>query len=80
MCSLTTLVPVTSVDNGYPLHVKIAEGNPIYGFVQCEALRALDLGAQKSEGSVQVVGAIDDDTLARILATVLVVLGVEEIA
>ena len=79
MCSLTTMIPVTSVDNGYPLHVKIAEGNPIYGFAQCEAVRAIDLEAREREGAVQVVGALDDDTLARILATVLVVLGIEEL-
>ena len=44
MSALTLLAPVTSVDNGYPLHVRIADDNPVYGFVQCEALRAVDLG------------------------------------
>lgn len=79
MCSLTLLAPVTSKDNGYPLHVRIAEGNPIYGFVQCEAIRAMDLGVRESEGAVEVVGSLDDNTMATILATVLVVLGVESI-
>lgn len=79
MCALTLLAPVTSADNRYPLHVPIAEGNPIYGFVQCEALRSVDLGARERENAVEVVGSIDDDTLARVLATVLVVMGVEEL-
>ena len=79
MSALTVLVPVTSTDNGYPLHVRLAEGNPIYGFAQCEALRAMDLGAREAHGAVEVVGAVDDATLASILARVLVVLGVEEI-
>ena len=79
MSALTVLVPVTSTDNGYPLHVRLAEGNPIYGFAQCEARRAMDLGAREAHGAVEVVGAVDDATLASILARVLVVLGVEEI-
>ncbi|MDO4289979.1 MAG: type II toxin-antitoxin system PemK/MazF family toxin [Eggerthellaceae bacterium] len=79
MCALTLLVPVTSFDNGYPLHIKIAEGNPICGFVQCEAMRAMDLGMREAEGAVELVGALDDDTLAKVMATVLVVLGLEEI-
>lgn len=79
MCSLTLMAPITSVDNGYPLHVRMSEGNPINGFVQCEALRSMDLGVREQEGAVEVVGAVDDDTLARVMATVLVVLGLEEI-
>lgn len=79
MCSLTLLAPVTSVDNGYPLHVSIAEGNPVYGFVQCEAMRSVDLGARERENAVEVVGALDDATLSRVLATALVVMGVEEL-
>ena len=79
MCSLTTLVPVTSTDNGYPLHVPIATGNPIYGFVQCEALRAMDLGVREQQGAVERVGELDDETLAQVLARILVVLGVEQL-
>ncbi len=41
---LTLLAPVISVGDGHPLHVRIADDNPVYGFVQCEALRAVDLG------------------------------------
>ena len=76
-CSLTALVPVTSTDNGYPLHVPIAEGNPIYGFVQCEAIRSMDLGVREQEGSAKVIGSLDDDTLAEVLARVLVLLGMD---
>lgn len=79
MCALTLMAPITSVDNGYPLHVRLAEGNPVEGFVQCEALRAMDLGTREAEGAVEFVGALDDATLARVMATVLVVLGLEEV-
>lgn len=79
MSSLTILAPVTSSDNRYPLHVSIAEGNPIYGFVQCEAIRAMDLGAREQQGSVEIVGSLDDETMAEVMARILVVLGVERI-
>ncbi len=77
--ALTTLVPITSTDNGYPLHVKIAEGNPVYGFVQCEAIRAVDLGVRERENAIEIVGSLDDQTLAEVMARILVVLGVEPI-
>ena len=77
-CALTLMAPVTSVDNGYSLHVKIADGNAIRGFVQCEAVRAMDLGVREAEGAAEVVGALDDETLAQVMAVVLVVLGLEE--
>lgn len=77
MCALTTLVPITSTDNGYPFHVPIAEGNAIDGFVQCEGIRAIDLETRAAQGRVERVGALDDETLSRVLATVLVVLGLD---
>ncbi len=79
MSALTLLAPITSKDNGYPLHIPIAEGNEVFGFVQCEAMRAMDLNAREREGAVEAVGALDDQTLAKVLATALVVLGIETI-
>ena len=55
----------------------IASGNPVYGFVQYEALRAMDLRACEDEGAIEAMGALDDNTLARVMAYVLVVLGVK---
>ena len=73
--SLTYLVPVTSTDNGHPFHVAIRPGNPIGGFAQCEALRAVDLGAREAEGAAEVAGAVDDETLGDILDIVQIILG-----
>lgn len=78
-CALTLIAPVTSTDNRYPLHVPIADGNLIFGFVQCEAIRAVDLGVREREGALERVGSLDDETLAHVLAIVLVVLGVEDL-
>lgn len=77
VCSLTVLAPITSRDNGYPLHVPIAEGNDVYGFVQCEALRAMDLEVREREGSAEVVTRLDDVTMSEVLARVAVVLGLD---
>lgn len=77
MCSLTVLAPITSRDNGYPLHVPIAEGNDVYGFVQCEALRAMDLDVREREGSAEVETRLDDVTMSEVLARVAVVLGLD---
>lgn len=77
MCSLTTVAPITSRGDGYPLHVPIAEGNDVRGFVQCEALRAMDLGVREREGSAEVVCRLDDATMADVMARVAVVLGLD---
>lgn len=75
MSSLVVVAPVTSRDNGYPLHVRINDDNPVHGFAQCEAIRAMDYYTREAAGCAEVIGALDDDTVARILATVDVVLG-----
>ena len=80
MSSLTLLAPITSRDNGYPLHVRIEDDNDVHGFVQCEAIRAIDLDAREQENSVEVVGALDDATLGNVLAYVLMILGVEDLS
>lgn len=76
-CSLTVVAPVTSRDNGYPLHVRIADGNEIYGFVQCEGIRAMDLDVREREGAAEIVGQIDDTTMADVLAMVKIVCGLD---
>lgn len=77
-CSLTSVLPITSRDNGYPLHAKIAPGNCIEGFVQCEAIRAMDLGARAEENSIRHEGSLDDKTLSTVLAYLKVALGLDD--
>ncbi|MCL2528758.1 MAG: type II toxin-antitoxin system PemK/MazF family toxin [Coriobacteriia bacterium] len=73
LTNLTLLAPITSTDNRFPLHVPIKLGNAVEGFVQCEALRALDLQSRKG---TKRVGAVDDDTLSAVLEALGVVLGI----
>lgn len=77
MSALTLVVPVTSRDNGYPLHVEIEEGNPIYGFAQCEAIRAIDLTTRANSGKASIVGKVDDVTLSGVLGRVRVMCGLD---
>lgn len=78
MCALTLVAPVTSRNNHFPLHVPIAEGNVIHGFVQCEALRAIDLDSRERQGRATRVGELDDATMQRVMACVEVVTGLSE--
>ena len=77
MSALTLLAPVTSRDNHYPLHVAIGEGNPFTGFVQCEALRAMDLDVREQSGTAKRIGALDDTTMAHVMECVAVVTGLD---
>ncbi len=77
MSALTLVAPITSRDNHYPLHVKIADGNPVHGFVQCEALRAIDLDARESKGVAERIGALDDETMTHVMECVRVVTGLD---
>ena len=78
MCALTLVAPITSRDNGYPLHVPIAEGNEVHGFVQIEGLRSIDLGLHEQQGLLRTAGFLDDDTMARVMGCVAVFTGLDE--
>jgi len=73
MTNLTLLAPVTSRANGFPLHVPLPPSAPVTGFVQMEAMRALDLGSRMG---IEWVGAVDDATLSAILEVAGAVLGI----
>lgn len=75
MSSLTIVAPVTSINNKYPLHVPIKMGNPIHGFVQCEALRAMDLDIREATGNLEYLGSLDDVTMEEVMAHVAAVVG-----
>jgi len=62
--SLTVIAPITSIDNGYPLHVMVAEGNDVSGFVCVEQLRPMDLVKCRAER----LGAIDDTTMLAVMS------------
>lgn len=78
MCALTLVAPITSTDNGYPLHVRIADGNEVHGFVQVEGLRSLDLGWHAQQGCLKTAGSLDDDTMAKVMGRVASFTGLEE--
>lgn len=66
-CNLTFIVPVTSTDNGYPMHVpvtnvKLADGTTLNGFAAVEQTKSLDLNARNAEQ----VGTAPDELMSRI--------------
>ncbi len=72
-CNLTMVVPITSNDNRYPLHIDVGDvpaedgGAPIHGFAEAEQLKSLDLVARRAT----LVGRIGADGMDRILGLVL---------
>lgn len=74
-CALTLVAPITSRDNGYPLHVRISDLNEVSGFVQVEGLRSLDLAWHAARGLLKTAGSLDDDTMERVMGRVAVYCG-----
>lgn len=62
-CTLSWAVPITSADNGYPLHVELLDGNVVEGFAAVEEMRSLDLEGREA----MRVGTLDAITLSRVL-------------
>ena len=60
--SLVCVAPITSQDNGYPLHIPIrVDGNR--GFACIEQIRALDLNHR----GFSYVGAADDESMRTVM-------------
>lgn len=72
-CSLTMTVPITSVQNNYPLHIDVGlvpteDGSmPIRGFAEAEQLKSLDLEARHAVRA----GTIDNEGMDKLLSLVL---------
>ena len=72
-CNLTMVVPVTSTDSGYPLHLSVGvvpsedAGQPIKGYAEIEQLKSLDL---EYRNAVKV-GTIAADGMDRVLSMVM---------
>ncbi|PJM73467.1 PemK family transcriptional regulator [Bifidobacterium primatium] len=70
LCNLTMTCPITSRDNGYPLHLPvhpISTSHSIEGFVQTEQLKALDLKARNAE----IIGYVPDDEMKHVIEYVM---------
>ena len=47
--SMTMVCPITSTDNGFPLHFKLPDNLKIQGFIVSEQVRGLDLNARQAK-------------------------------
>ena len=62
--TLTVIAPITSIDNGFPLHIGIGDDNEIQGFVCVEQLRSMDLVKRKA----RQIGSLDDNTMIAVMS------------
>jgi len=69
--SLTAVCPITSTDNGYPLHVRI-DADDVHGFVCVEALRTLDLQSRRCER----VSVADATAMGEVLSLIGAIFGI----
>ena len=62
---LAAVCPITTTDNGFPMHVPVAVSDgTVHGFVQCEHTRTLDLAAR----GATYAGHMAEEPLQKILA------------
>lgn len=67
--SMTVVCPITSRNNGFPMHVPVDYGDEVTGYICVEQLRAVDLESRKcshigyaptatTEAVLELIGAI----------------------
>jgi mRNA interferase MazF len=52
LSNLTIVCPITTNDNGFPLHQEIASVKGVSGFIAIEQLRAVDLNVRADEEKI----------------------------
>ena len=57
--SMRLVAPITSRDNGFPMHVGVPAGSRVEGFVCCEQVRTFDLESRDA----LVIGTMDPQTV-----------------
>lgn len=64
--SMTLVCPITTVNNGFPLHLAIPEIDERYGWVALEQVRAYDLESRRAEvlAHLDVNGEFMQDVLS----------------
>ncbi len=70
--SLTVVAPITSIDNGYPMHVRLNDNDDACGCVCVEQLRAIDLVARKTE----YLGTASHETMDAVLTRIGAIFGI----
>jgi len=58
------VLPVTSTDNGFPLHVPIGNRCKTKGFILCEHIRSIDANSRR----IKLVEKLPSDILKRVIA------------
>lgn len=72
MSSLTVIAPITSLDNGYPMHVRLGEDDDASGCVCIEQMRAIDLVTRGAKH----LGSCSAETMDAVLIRVGAIFGI----
>jgi mRNA interferase MazF len=67
LSSLTVVCPSTSTDNSHPLHIKIADGSSVAGFICVEQMRSIDCGKRNAKS---LDAKLDFDTMDKVLTAI----------
>lgn len=69
LSSLVVVCPITTNNNGHPLHIEINSGNAVKGCVCTEAMRAMDLESPKRKVK-HLDTQLDRETMSRVLEAI----------
>ena len=72
MSSMTMVAPITTLNNGYPMHVEVEGCEDVWGWVCVEQMRALDLNARRC----RKLGSLGDHAMSEVLNRVGAVFGI----
>jgi len=67
LSSLTVVCPITSTDNGHPLHIPLGAADDVSGFVCVEQLRSVNLASRRAKS---IEAFISEDTMAEVLEAI----------
>ena len=73
--SLTVVCPITSNDNGHPLHIRIRSGNAVSGYICTEQIRAIDLNSP-ARATRSYKSYLDKETMATVLDAIGAIFGI----
>ena len=70
--SLIFVCPITSVDNGYPMHVPLPSGSSVRGWICAEQLSGVDATARRM---APLGEQLDESTMGEVLALIQSIFG-----
>ncbi|MCK5849185.1 MAG: type II toxin-antitoxin system PemK/MazF family toxin, partial [Caldisericia bacterium] len=64
--NLAVVCPITNTNNGFPMHISLADHTSTTGFILCEHLKSMDLKARKATFVESINSDLLDEVLERV--------------